>query len=311
MAEAEKTYKVNVQIKRVLYPKVETEKTFTIFSGQIFDHEEKKKNGTLITCKGHLKPVMQGMRLTLTGHAEYDKDRGEWQLIFKHAHVVSTQTREGMVAYLTQEGPNVGETRAEELVDAFGSDDKLIEILAAQPEVVAAKIKGMTPNRAQELSQWAKGEKENAVFKKELYGLQLSHYLVTKLFAKYGKDTPTVVRTDPFRLTNEVDGIGFKTASRIADAVGINGADPRRVRAGVLFTLGELHDHHGHTCIAWDMLVTKSMETLAVTQEKVIEAIKELLKEGELLRQDADPREYSEYPELFDEVEKCLAPTTP
>jgi hypothetical protein len=53
------------------------------------------------------------------------------------------------------------------------------------------------------------------------------------------------------------------------------------------------------------------METLAVTQEKVIEAIKELLKEGELLRQDADPREYSEYPELFDEVEKCLAPTTP
>lgn len=308
MAEAEKTYTVNVVIKKVHYPKSETDNTFTIFSGQIFDHPEKKKNGTLITCKGHLKPSLIGMRLKLDGFAEWNKDRGEWQLVFKKCEVMSTQTREGMIKYLTEEGPNIGETRAEHLVDAFGTDDNLIEVLAEKPQLVCEKIKGMTPTRAEELSAWAKAEKENAKFKKELYGLQLTHYLITKLFSKYGKTTAEVLRTDPFRVADEVDGIGFKTASRIADAVGISGADPRRLRAGVIYTLGELHDAGGHTCIAWDTLVEAAIENLTVGKDKIITTIKELRKEGVLIRQDADPRDYSDYPDIFDEVEQWLAP---
>ena len=104
----------------------------------------------------------------------------------------------------------------------------------------------------------------------------VSTNLAVKIFKKYGDDSLQIVRQTPYRLVSDVYGIGFKTADKIAQAMGLAHDDPNRIEAGIAYTL-EPHGR-GWACLyaAGRALEPEAAEILAVETDKVTEVIDQL-----------------------------------
>src|SRR2546430_17384188 len=125
-----------------------------------------------------------------------------------------------------------------------------------------------------------------------LQGHGVSTSLAVRIYKKFGDDSGRVVAQEPYRLAREVWGIGFKTADKIAQAVGIAPDAPERLQAGVLHALGEAANE-GHTLLPETDLTTRAMGLLDADAQGVAEAVAALLEAGEFItttQADADAR---------------------
>ena len=214
------------------------------------------------------------------------------------------QTEGALIEYLTREGPNLGDKRARELVQAFGTE--VIDTLAFKPELVIAKRReghfdGLTEERLTQLTEWACAEKSVEKIKQMLYGLGLTPSLINKMIVHFGHQGVAIVKNDPFRF-GEVDGIGFATTWKIAKAAGCPKEDPNRIKYGIMHTLLE-NEGKGHCCMDDKDLVHKSQLLLEVPQKLVEQYLKELIESQKLCSQETNVQSLSQFPDLFDIVE--------
>ena len=258
-----------------------------------------KANSKEVTFKGVLDNCTEGAKYAVKGYMEKDFSRPtEPYFKVKHAEFQEQTSTEGWVEYLLREGPNLGDIRAKELVGLFGSN--VVQVLANEPDKAASSIKGLNPERLKELSEWAREELLLSDTKKLLYSLQFTPGVVRKLVMKFGRKTTQVIKSDPF-LTTEVDGIGFITASKIAEKVGCPATDPRRIRCGILHVM-ETHAEEGHICIYGDTLIFKAQKLLGVSRELITQVIKELIDKQTLCTNRTNPRPFAKNPDLFPET---------
>src|SRR5690606_36873234 len=117
-----------------------------------------------------------------------------------------------------------------------------------------------------------------------LHSHAIPTHLAVKIYKQYGDQSLDIVQTTPYRLVQDIHGIGFKTADKIAQALGLAADDPARIEAGIHYTLSKMADD-GHVYAPQAELEPEAADILQVPAERV-SAVLESLEHSELVRRE-------------------------
>ncbi|MBI2914862.1 MAG: ATP-dependent RecD-like DNA helicase [Firmicutes bacterium] len=174
------------------------------------------------------------MRLTgeWTSHPEYGL-----QFKMSEYEVLSPATLEGIERYLSSGIiKGIGPATARKIVRRFGLDT--LDVLMADPARIA-EIEGVGPKKAGTIAQGLQEHREIQDVMVFLRGHGVSPGFATRIFRRYGKRTVEMVRENPYRLAEDVLGIGFRTADKIAQDLGVAPDSPKRIAAHLVHLLNE------------------------------------------------------------------------
>jgi exodeoxyribonuclease V alpha subunit len=174
---------------------------------------------------------------------------------------------------------------SERIVEKFGLDT--LEVIEKKPERLS-EVEGIGPKRISMIIKvWVEHKeiKELMIF---LQGHGVSAAYSAKIYKQYKNESIEIVRDNPYRLAHDIHGIGFITADKIAQNLGIDRNSLIRAKAGLIYILNQLTEE-GHVYYPESQLIHKAKEILSVDEEIIILAVKELSKEKELFLEDLDP----------------------
>lgn len=238
----------------------------------------------LVTVTGNLPELSPGENLTLTG---------KWSTHPKHGMQfqaeVCTQTLPATVAGIRRylgSGlvKGIGPKLAERIVARFGAET--LEVIEEQAERLQ-EVPDIGPKRARLIAaawQEQRQVKEIMLF---LHSHGVSTNLAIKIYKQYGDEALAVVQSDPYRLARDIWGVGFKTADRIARALGLPLDHPSRVEAGIIFALNEMTTD-GHVYSPRELLTRRAVELLEIDPELIPPAL-ERLGSDDRIRQEILP----------------------
>lgn len=231
----------------------------------------------LVTIVGTLLGVVAGEALELSGFWDHHAKHG-WQFSVHSYRSVLPATTQGLRRYLGSGLiKGIGPRTAENIVAYFGLDT--LDILEHHQERLC-EVPGLGKRRAERIATaWAEQKAIQEVMVC-LQGLGVSTSLAVRIYKAYGDAAITIVKNEPYRLARDVWGIGFKTADKIALALGYTADHPERIKAGVLFALSEASEGDGHTYLPRQKLAQHAADLLGVTTEQAEEAITGLLLES-------------------------------
>ncbi|WP_308169733.1 SF1B family DNA helicase RecD2 [Acrocarpospora catenulata] len=240
-----------------------------------------RSGGELLTVVGPLLGAQPGESLRLTGrwtsHPRYGRQFEVWSYT-----TVLPATVQGIQRYLGSGLiKGIGPKMAERIVGHFGADT--LRVIEEEPARLT-EVPGLGPKRTKMIgAAWEEQKiiKEVMIF---LQGVGVSTSIAVRIFKQYGEDSITVVRGEPYRLADEVWGIGFKTADTIAQAVGIAPDSPQRVKAGLRYTLSQAADD-GHCYLPAPNLVGDAVKILEVPAELVAACLEELAEAEGVIRE--------------------------
>src|SRR5215210_338346 len=221
----------------------------------------------LVTAVGNLLGVQPGESLRLQGEWIDDPKYGR-QFKVASYRTVAPSTVTGIEKYLGSgliQG--IGKVMASRLVKAFGKET--LDVIEHQPERLR-EVEGIGPGRSSAIQRaWIEQRdiKEVMVF---LQSHGVSTQYAIRIYKTYGPAAVDVVRENPYRLALDIHGIGFKSADRIATALGIDPAAPQRLEAGVLHLLSE-GGNRGHLFLPRRTLVETAVNTLSEGGQVVVE----------------------------------------
>jgi exodeoxyribonuclease V alpha subunit len=231
----------------------------------------------LVTVVGHAPVIGAGEWVTATGAWVSDREHG---LQFKADVLKSTPPTgiEGIEKYLASgQMRGIGPAMAKRIVSLFG--ENTFEIIEAEPDRLK-EVPGVGPWRASKIvAGWAeqKAVREIMIF---LHAHGVGTARAVRIFKTYSYDAIGVMTENPYRLAQDVRGIGFKTADAIAMKLGVEKASPLRLRAGVSYALQTATDE-GHCALPLERLGALAERLLEVDQTLVRAAIAEELQRGE------------------------------
>jgi exodeoxyribonuclease V alpha subunit len=189
-------------------------------------------------------------------------------------------TAQGIFAYLSSGIiSGIGPATAERIVRKFG--EQTLEILDDDPRKLL-EIKGIGDKKLIRISGSWREKRLGAKIIAELCHFGLSATLAAKVYKKFERHSLAVVRENPYRLSQEISGIGFKRADEIASTMGFTQDHPFRVTSGILFALTEAQGE-GHCYLPESELIQKSISLLGVCEEAVTSNIGTLIRETKLL----------------------------
>jgi exodeoxyribonuclease V alpha subunit len=245
--------------------------------------EKEKKE--LTTIVGNLSGVSPGESLKLTGKWVQNKRFGE-QFQVESFEVTVPATLHGIQKYLASgliQG--IGPIMSERIVEKFGLHT--LEVIEKKPERLS-EVEGIGPKRISMIRKaWGEQKeiKEIMIF---LQGHGVSAAYSAKIYKQYADQSIEMVRENPYRLAHDIYGVGFMTADKIAQNLGIDRHSLIRAKAGLIYVLNQLTEE-GHVYYPETQLIRKAKEILHVDEEIIILAVKELSKEKEIFLQDLDP----------------------
>ncbi|TXS55263.1 ATP-dependent RecD-like DNA helicase [Streptomyces sp. t39] len=233
--------------------------------------------GELLTVVGSLLGAQVGESLRMEGrwgsHPQYGK-----QFTVDNYTTILPATIQGIRRYLGSGLiKGIGPKIAERIVDHFGTDT--LDVIEQEPKRLV-EVPGLGPKRTKLIgAAWEeqKAIKEVMVF---LQGVGVSTSIAVRIYKKYEDASISVVKNQPYRLAADVWGIGFLTADRIAQAVGIPHDSPERVKAGMQYALSQSTDQ-GHCFLPEEQLISDSVKLLQVDTGLVIECLAELAADDE------------------------------
>ncbi len=249
-------------------------------------------NDSSFTAIGPLLGIRKGDEIRLSGrwiqHAKY----GEQFEAESYLHVAPT-TLEGLTRFLgSGKIRGIGPKRAQQIVETYGLGT--LDIIDSEPERLL-ELRGIGEATLEGIrSSWQqhRGIQQIMIF---LTGHGVAPGIAVRAFKRYGAGAVEVVRSNPYRLAEEVFGVGFLTADRIARQVGISEDAPERLEAGVLHTLREAAGQ-GHVFLPQDELLSTSARLLEAPVEHLPEALAGLVARQMVVlrpRPDLSPAVYS------------------
>lgn len=263
----------------------------------ILDCEEEE-----VTIVGCLPALKEGEVIAAKGnwivHPVYGR-----QLDVKEYRHVQPSTREGILNYLSSGViKGIGKKMAERIIDHFGTD--ALEIIQYAPQRLT-EVSGIGESKAETIAEAFEEQRElrEIILFFSQYGITPSY--AVRIYKKYKEMTIAYIQENPYRLADEISGIGFKKADQIARAMGISLNSKYRIHSGIKYMLGTFHGE-GHTYAPGDILIDRTRELLSVEESEVVEGIQELaLKQKiQLERQDEEIIVYS-MPYFYAETNTC------
>lgn len=235
--------------------------------------------GEEMTCVGMCKGLTQGENISAEGeyieHPVYGR-----QFKIQSYETVTPTDRVGMERYLGSGAiRGVGEALAARIVKKFGDDT--FRIIEEEPERLA-EVKGISERKAQEIAIQMEEKKDlrEALVYLQQYGI--SNTLAVKIYNTYGMEMYSVMRENPYRLAEDVSGVGFRIADEIAGKIGIHTDSDYRIRSGILYTLLQAVGE-GHCYLPLDLLLRRASELLVVSEENIRPQVDNLIMDRKLV----------------------------
>ncbi len=215
-----------------------------------------------LTAVGNMPEVFEGQTLELTGEFVVNKKFGEQFSVFE-VKVVEPTTLPAIEKYLASGLIyGIGPVTAKKIVDTFKEDT--LTILEFNP-IKLSSIRGISKQKAIEISNAYNEMKEMQNVIMFLQSHFISTNMAIKIFNIYKDKTIELVKNNPYQLIEDIDGIGFATADKIAIKLGIDLYGENRIKAGLVYTLKVASDREGHTFLPRNNLVENCIEILGFT----------------------------------------------
>lgn len=244
------------------------------------------------TVVGYFPALKEGEQLKLEGEWVTHPTFGR-QFKAEKSEVILPTTKGGLIRYLGSGLlRGIGPKRAEALVEHFGLD--VLDVIKENPKAMTI-IKGIDEKLALRVQLDLIGHEEIERFMIYLQGYEISPNLAMRIYRHYQHkgqiDLVQMIEANPYRLAEEVFGIGFRTADEIGQKLGVSSSDPKRIRAGLRFVLSEMTSE-GHCFLYKEDLLVLAEEFLQADPEQMEQALKELIEsEHFVLDYDSDRRE--------------------
>lgn len=208
--------------------------------------------GEEVTCVGVLSYINAGEFITATGefvkHAIY-----YMQFSIKTYEFKTPEDAKSVKRYLASGAvKGIGEKMADRIVSTFGDDT--FRIMEEEPERLA-EIKGISMAKAMDIAAQLndKQDMRKAMMFLQKYGINMN--LSNKIFKQYGNRIYTIIEQNPYKLADDIDGVGFKTADEIAVKVGIKVDSEFRIKSGIFYVLNQAA-MQGHIYLPYEELIT-------------------------------------------------------
>ena len=236
-------------------------------------------SGEPVTIVGNLLAPMPGEVLEMQGEWHHHPKFGR-QFKIQHSSSRIPASVSGIRKYLGSGMiKGLGPVMAGRIVDKFGKDT--LDIIDRHIDRLN-EVDGIGAKRIEQIGRAWKAQREIRDVMVFLQSHGVSSAYAAKIFKRYGSRSVAVVRSNPYRLAEDIFGIGFLTADRIAVNLGFSKDAPERIQAGVLFVLNRLAGD-GHVFYPYSDLVDQCVEILAVTRDAVSTSIEVLSRDRKIV----------------------------
>lgn len=233
----------------------------------------------LVTLVGNLLEVPAGSVLLCEGDWKVDKRYGS-QFVAQTWEEVMPATLYGIEKYLGSGlVKGIGPKFAQLIVNRFGLDT--IEIIETDIKRLY-EVPGIGQKRVEKIAESWEKQKDIKNVMLFLQGYGVSTAYAAKIYRQYGKESIDTVKTNPYKLADDIWGIGFKTADTIASKMGYEKNDLRRLKSGVTYTLSHMAEE-GNVYAEEEQLVKSAIELLDADEAPVRQAISEMLQSEDLI----------------------------
>ena len=233
----------------------------------------------LVTLVGNLLEVPVGSVLLCRGEWKVDKRYGS-QFVAATWEETMPATVYGIEKYLGSGlVKGIGPRFARAIVQRFGTET--IDIIETEIERLY-EVPNIGRKRVAKIRESWEKQKDIKNVMLFLQGYGVSTAYAAKIYREYGKESIDKVRENPYRLADDIWGIGFKTADGIAAKMGYEKEDPRRCRSGILYTLGQLSDE-GHVYAGEEQLVKTAGQLLEAGETAIRDTLAGMLQAEDLI----------------------------
>lgn len=242
-------------------------------------------DGDEMDIVGIMPFIVEGERLRVTGELKEHPSYG-WQIQEEYYESVRPETKEDILTYL-EAGmiKGIGKKSAKKFVKAFGTE--LFQVIENEPERLC-EIEGIGKKKAQEICESYQQDKDKQYIMTFLLRYGISATYANRIRNTFGNNTINVLKTNPYRLADEVDGIGFKKADSIALSMDYDRESPRRIESGIQYVLTDAASSAGHVFLPYDELLENACRLLETSRELTEGRLREMLLERRLTQSVVD-----------------------
>ena len=252
----------------------------------IFQLSEPGGNDEL-TCVGNFPAISEGEYVKVEGAMTVHVLYGE-QLQVSSYEICVPKDRLAVERYLGSGAiKGIGQTMAARIVRKFGDDT--FRIIEREPERLA-EIRGISDRMARDIHAQFKEKQGMREAMMYLQQYNISGTLAVKIYKQYGEKMRTILEENPYQMTEDIPGVGFKTADSIAERMGISGFSPERIRAGLVYAL-QLAAQYGHIYLPQPELIRYCTDLLGVDAEAIGQAVSDMSAERKLIVKSAGGEE--------------------
>lgn len=219
---------------------------------------------TQITVRGYVPGLHDGQRVELKGAWAFHPKFGK-QFESQQFSVATPTSVSGLKKYLGSGMiKGIGKVYGEKLVDHFGVD--VLTIIDKNPERLS-EVSGIGTKRVEGIIKAWHDQKEISTIMVFLQEKGASPAFATKIYKQYGKQSIALMTENPYRIAEDIWGIGFKTADAIAQNIGFEKYSIKRIKAGILFSISE-QTSNGHLYVELENLKKITLELLELTNDQ-------------------------------------------
>lgn len=237
-----------------------------------------------VTCVGNFHFIEEGELLRMEGEYTTHKLYG-LQFAVQTSEVCEPEDLVSIERYLGSGAiKGVGAALAGRIVKKFREDT--FRIIEEEPERLA-EVKGISERKAREIAVQAEEKKDlrRAMIYLQKYGISTT--LAAKIYQQYGRNVYRIIEENPYRLADDVAGVGFKTADEIAVKVGIHTDSDYRIRSGIFYTLMQSIGE-GHVYLLKDALTWRAGKLLEVEIDNIEKYLMDLAMEKKVVLKEAE-----------------------
>ena len=232
----------------------------------------------IVTIVGTLPMIAAGDNLAVYGKWIHNPKYGRQFSVSQYERQMPADTA-SILRYLASGViKGIGPKTAMRIVEEFGEDT--FDVIENHPDWLA-EIKGISRKSAQEISERFReqaGMRSVMMFFRNYFGAAVT----IRIYKRWGSASVDIAKKNPYRLCNEIEGIGFERADTMASELGVTKDNFDRIMSGIRYVLTQNAMQNGHSCLPEDKLSEATAQLLGVTAESAKEAIAALLKSGTL-----------------------------
>ena len=230
----------------------------------------------IVTVCGIMPMLCEGDRLCVYGKWVHSAKYGRQFSVEQYERVMPADIA-SMLRYLSSRAiKGIGPKTAAKIIEEFGEDS--FDVIENHPEWLA-NIKGISTKVALAASESFKeqaGIRSAMMFFREYFGASTT----VRIYKKWGSSSVDIAKKNPYRLCNEIEGIGFERADALANSLGLQNDNFDRIMSGLSYVLIKSASYNGHVCLPREKLCEAGAELLEVSAEEADRVISELIRMG-------------------------------